>query len=182
MGDSKQEQNNKEFASGYARGRSGDGLRDTLNDCEDHDSQEYKGYVAGMEDRWKYGYKPQEECNTGESKSDDGGSSCFLTTACVQAQGLGDNCSILNELRVFRDTYVATLPSGASMLREYYSTAPMIVSAVNRSANRHREWQRIFTEISSIVDLIRRSRYDDAVTAYGQLFERLQSSYGRVDC
>lgn len=57
---------------------------------------------------------------------------CFLTTACTAARGLPDNCMELQTLRAFRDSYMKTQASdGSSMIREYYKTAPAIVSAIN---------------------------------------------------
>jgi len=62
--------------------------------------------------------------------SNDG--ACFLTTACTAARGLPDDCMELQTLRAFRDGYMKTQASdGAAMIREYYQTAPAVVSAIN---------------------------------------------------
>jgi hypothetical protein len=59
-------------------------------------------------------------------------SGCFLTTACTAARGLPDDCMELQTLRSFRDGYMKTQASdGAAMIREYYQTAPAVVSAIN---------------------------------------------------
>jgi hypothetical protein len=59
-------------------------------------------------------------------------SGCFLTTACTAARGLPDDCMELQTLRAFRDNYMKTQASdGPAMIREYYATAPQIVSVIN---------------------------------------------------
>lgn len=56
---------------------------------------------------------------------------CLLTTACVRARGLGDDCIELQTLRTFRDEYVKGLPGGQEAIREYYEIAPAIVRAID---------------------------------------------------
>ena len=52
---------------------------------------------------------------------------CFLTTACVEAENLSDDCYELNTLRNFRDSYVRGLPEGDAIISEYYDIAPKII-------------------------------------------------------
>ena len=73
---------------------------------------------------------------------------CFLTTACVQFGGLSDNCHELMVLRGFRDRYVSHLPGGASLMSEYYATAPTIVQAIDRAPNRSELLSDMLTEDS----------------------------------
>ncbi len=47
----------------------------------------------------------------------------FLTTACLQAAGLPDNCKELQTLRRFRDEYVSRLPNGSAILSHYLNVA-----------------------------------------------------------
>lgn len=60
---------------------------------------------------------------------------CFLTTACVQARGLPDNCHELTTLRAFRDGYLRDLPQGTGLIREYYAAAPGIVQRLKAEVN-----------------------------------------------
>jgi hypothetical protein len=54
-------------------------------------------------------------------------SSCFITTACVAARGLPDDCFELQTLRRFRDTYVRAQPDGEALIAQYYALAPAIL-------------------------------------------------------
>ena len=172
---SKEEENNEEYASGYGRGRSGDCVRDAFNTVwEDKDSQEYKGYCDGERDRGRYGWKSADDCGTGETKSDSG---CFITTACMRACNLPDDCQVLTDLRAFRDTYVRSRMDGGSLLDEYYAVAPAIVAAVNQSDGCETEWRRIFNEIGDAVSHIRANDLPGALSSYRRLFERLKAAY-----
>ncbi len=79
MSDSKQDENNKEYAEAYARGRSGDFVRDFAHQAgSDKNSIEYKAYEAGAQDRSSKGFKSADECGSGESS--DSGSSRVICT------------------------------------------------------------------------------------------------------
>ena len=103
------------------------------------------------------------------------GSSCFLTTACVEYAGLPDDCHELTTLRQFRDRYIANLPDGASLISEYYTTAPAIVSAVHAEPRRESILAGMLAEIQSIVSEIEESRNDSALKRYRNMFNRLKT-------
>lgn len=64
------------------------------------------------------------------SSSSDG---CYLTSACVEAMGLADDCEELTTLRTFRDGWLALQPCGKCEIAEYYATAPQIVNRIHQS-------------------------------------------------
>lgn len=80
---------------------------------------------------WGYHY---EECPRYKSGSSSSGS-CFLTSACVEAKGLPDDCHELTVLRNFRDGYLSSLPTGKEEIAEYYLVAPAIVEAIKQRDN-----------------------------------------------
>ena len=51
---------------------------------------------------------------------------CFLTKL-AHYKGFSDNCYELQQLRIFRDSYVVNLPNSKNILKKYYSEAPVIV-------------------------------------------------------
>lgn len=59
------------------------------------------------------------------------GLGCYITSACVRAQGLPDDCFELEALRALRDEYVAALPAGERILAEYYEKAPKVCQAID---------------------------------------------------
>ena len=55
------------------------------------------------------------------------GGGCYITTACVHAKGLSDNCYELQILRMYRDTWLINQKEGKALIGEYYRIAPIII-------------------------------------------------------
>jgi hypothetical protein len=53
---------------------------------------------------------------------------CFITTACCEVLGLGDDCFELRTLRRYRDGILAHTPGGPAAIEQYYASAPSILS------------------------------------------------------
>lgn len=169
-----QDENNKEYAENYARGRSGDFLRDSLNSLEDKDSIEYKAYKEGENDRSEHGWKSADDCGTGESE-DKG--LCFITSACMKAARLPDDCHELETLRRFREDYVAKVPGGEELIAEYRSTAPAVVRAIDQHPDGKQLYGQIYDEmVRPCVALIESGAGQAALDLYRDNFVRLRSA------
>ena len=106
---------------------------------------------------------PKSRQRTG-SGSDSG---CFLTSACVQARGLPDDCEELTVLRRYRDGYLLHRTGGEEEVREYYAIAPQIVEAVNAKENAGEIWNRVYEEmVLPCVRMIRSGAMEDAFRLY----------------
>lgn len=57
---------------------------------------------------------------------------CFITTACCEVLGLGENCFELRALRRYRDQILAKRPGGAGEIAAYYVLAPEILARIPR--------------------------------------------------
>jgi hypothetical protein len=110
-----------------------------------------------------------------QSGGDSGG--CFLTTACVEAAWLPDDCEQLQVLRRFRDTFMRFIPGGREMLATYYTEAPKIVRSIATSQYPEVEYHRMFAEIKDAVNKILRGDSDGALDAYRAMFLRLSNAY-----
>ena len=55
---------------------------------------------------------------------------CFITTACCEVLGLGDDCFELRTLRRYRDGVLAHMPEGPAAIEQYYAAAPSILSGL----------------------------------------------------
>ena len=53
---------------------------------------------------------------------------CFITTACCETLGLGDDCFELRTLRHYRDKVLVNRPGGRSDIARYYELAPLILA------------------------------------------------------
>ena len=65
--------------------------------------------------------------------SGGGGTGCFITTACVEHQGLPDDCAELQTLRKYRDVLVQEDDDFRSKVLEYYRKAPLIIQEIEKN-------------------------------------------------
>ncbi len=115
----------------------------------------------------------KEEPKKGKSK----GFKCYLTTACVQHRGLGDDCRELTVLRAFRDGYLSAQPHGPALIGEYYRHAPGLVRAISGSPNANRIWEWIYRVIQGCVRDIARGRPEQAEAAYRVMVAELLAAF-----
>ena len=80
-----------------------------------------------------------------ESSSSSGG--CYLTSACINAKNLADNCLDLAVLRDFRDNWLSKQPEGQNEIAKYYSIAPKIVDAINDRSDANDLWSGIYNNV-----------------------------------
>ena len=122
---------------------------------------------------WGYHY---EECPRFKSQQSSGG--CFLTTACVEAKGLADDCRELTVLRNYRDTYLKNRPNGSDDILEYYRIAPAIIEKIKMLPNAMEIFTKIYDELVTLcVSLIDEERYEDAYYTYKNYIKNLKKRY-----
>ena len=121
---------------------------------------------------WGYNY---EDCPRYKNR-DSGG--CFLTSACVEARGLADDCHELTVLRAFRDTYIRSLSNGEADVREYYRIAPVIVENIKSRPDAQEIFDRIYLElVLPCVEMIEAGQKSIAYSKYKSYTRELQSLY-----
>jgi len=69
--------------------------------------------------------------------------SCFMTSACCELLGLGDDCFELAALRRYRDQVLATMPGGREAIAAYYRVAPAILERMAKTG-RHSQLLPIY--------------------------------------
>ena len=123
---------------------------------------------------WGYHY---EECPRYKSEH-GGGGGCYLTSACVEAKGLSDDCHELTVLRNFRDGYMRSLPNGAADICEYYHVAPLIVEKIKLLPNAGEIFEKIYNElVEPCVALIDSNKNEEAYVSYRNYTKMLQKRY-----
>lgn len=124
-----------------------------------------------------YKVKVIRDPTAGVQEDDDMMSSCFITTACIEAKGLPDDCLELTTMRAFRDNYVKSLPRGGEILCQYYKVAPQIVAGINGRENRRQIYQTLYDQIATDVGLIRQRKNQEALSNLLSLFNELKEKY-----
>lgn len=120
------------------------------------DPENYKGNMS-------HGRKK----NPGGSKKEKADDGCFLTSACVKARGLPDDCEELTVLRRYRDSYLRNRPGGGEEIRRYYEIAPAVVKRINGREDADRIWDRVYEElVLPCVQLIRQDASEEAFRLY----------------
>jgi papain fold dermonecrotoxin of polymorphic toxin system len=104
-------------------------------------------------------------------------SKCTITTACLEARGLPDDCHELTTLRAFRDYYIQNLPQGDVLVEMYYKQSPAIVDAINRCDDALRIFHRLYRVIKRCVHLIEQEEYELAFGVYVRMVTRLKTRY-----
>lgn len=140
--------------------------------------REKEGYSSISSDdvhRYCWGYH-YEECPRYKRYGSSGG--CFLTTACVEAKGLPDDCDELQTLRSFRDTYLRSLDGGEEEIAEYYLAAPKIVESIKKRSDSAMVFDKIYNElVKPCVALIKAGDNQGAHELYKSYTLHLKQEY-----
>lgn len=124
---------------------------------------------------WGYHY---EDCPRWKEEQNRNSSGCYLTSACVEAKQLPDDCYELTTLRIFRDTYMCNIPGGAADIAEYYHIAPAIVANIKELPNAMEIFDRIYYElVMPCVKLIEEGKNTEAYEKYKAYTRSLQIQY-----
>ena len=158
----------KDLEKAYREGREhyeeeGDTFLDALGDV-------IKTVVPSSEE------EKARDAGRGDARRDS--SPCFISTACVEARGLPDNCLELQVLRNFRDTFVRGLPEGAVVIGEYYREAPLIIRGINVKRGNKGVYVGLFDRVvKRSVELISQGRHREAFENYKAIVRELGFRY-----
>lgn len=129
---------------------------------------------------WWGDWEPVRDTWGNHIREEGGGDGCFITTACLTARGLGDDCEQLETFRSFRDSYVRALPDGERIIEEYYRNAPRVVAAIEHSSDRRQTYQRLYEqEIGGVLELLCEGHEREAFERCMAAYERLKEGYLR---
>ena len=102
---------------------------------------------------------------------------CFITTACVEARGLADDCDELTTLRTFRDNYMCALPDGNALILEYYDIAPQIVASIKAQPEAATILSDLYERIIESVRLVKAGENEAALRTYATVVLDLKGKY-----
>lgn len=122
---------------------------------------------------WGYHY---EECPRYKNNGSSGG--CYLTSACVEAKGMADDCEQLQNLRTFRDVYLRGTEGGAQEIAEYYLIAPKIVENIKKRKDSTAIFEKVYEElIEPCVSFIKQGNNEQAHKLYKEYTLQLKQEY-----
>lgn len=115
------------------------------------------------------------------SSSGNSGSFCFITTVVCEYLGKSDDCTELNTLRNYRDTWLKKQSDGPMLIAEYYNNAPIIVSKMKTSE--HFEWYCRYlwnVYIQPCLRFIEQGELEHCKKRYIEMFRYLQSEFSEA--
>lgn len=111
-------------------------------------------------------------------KGDSSSGGCFLTSACVEAKGLADDCRELTVLRDFRDNWLRAQPIGEMEVAEYYRIAPPIVEKIKARDDAVSVFESIYNElVLPCVAFIDNGKNEEAYALYKKLTQSFATQY-----
>lgn len=114
---------------------------------------------------WTSGGSGSSNSSDSSDSSDSGG--CYLTTACVVAKKLPDDCEELSILRWFRDNYLRNQVNGEADIKHYYEVAPKIVGKIEKTSNAKERFERLYQDlVLPCVAYIKSGKYEEAYKLY----------------
>jgi hypothetical protein len=144
-----------------------------LQSTADHVDNQTKWFRSDFKHDLRYPAWTDEHPLYDEHPSDD----CFITTACVEANGLSDNCSELNTLRAFRDGFMLGHSEGEKLIAEYYVIAPQILKRIREQPDAQAILVALYRPIQDCVLLINAGENEAALWHYVTMVENLKDTY-----
>lgn len=124
---------------------------------------------------WGYHYR---DCPRYIAKNGGSSDGCFLTSACVEAKGLPDDCYELVTLRKFRDEYLAKQECGKCEIAHYYHVAPAIVERIKERENTTSIFEKIYSDlVAPCIKMIEDSNFTGAHELYRNYVLMLEKQY-----
>ncbi len=103
---------------------------------------------------------------------------CFITTAVCRQEGKPDDCEELTAFRGFRDGWLRTCPDGDALIREYYETAPAIVTMISVCENADTAYGEIRERwLEGCYRDLQHGRMEDCKARYTDMVRTLQKKY-----
>ncbi len=103
---------------------------------------------------------------------------CYITTAVCRTFGKPDDCYELTLLRNYRDSYLAELPDGPEMIREYYDVAPSVVKHISQRENSDEIYRSIWEDyLSPCIRMIESGQKEACRERYEEMVRTLRGEY-----
>jgi len=103
---------------------------------------------------------------------------CFITTAVCSQEGKPDDCEELTAFRRFRDGWLRECPDGDALIREYYETAPAIVTMISVCENAETAYGEIRERwLDGCYCDLRSGRMEACKARYTDMVRTLQKKY-----
>jgi len=102
---------------------------------------------------------------------------CYITTACTEFMGLGDDCEELTVLRYFRDNYLLQKQNGPALIELYYKYSPAITDEINKRKDKDEILKKLYGIIKQCVVAIKLNDNEFAFNTYCKMVMELKAQF-----
>jgi hypothetical protein len=121
-----------------------------------------EGRISKSGDVYEKGFFGGDKEKVGEKKDN-----CLLSSACVAARGLPDDCDELTTLRKFRRDHLEGTPRGNNILQEYQTISGQILRWIEGRDDRQISYNDLYHRlVRGTVDLLRLEQIEAAINHY----------------
>ena len=153
---------------------------------DDTDAKDFSIIKQCFQNAYKYG-SPEiknvtqallKQIQETEQQQTNNSGSCYITTAVCGSFGQPDDCYELSMFREFRDSWLRQQEDGEDIISEYYATAPLIVSAIDRLSEAKEIYRSIWDKyLSSCLAHIENHEYAQCKVLYMRMVRELQARF-----
>jgi hypothetical protein len=119
---------------------------------------------------------PRCGCIVGEASS---GNACVISTACVKAKNLPDDCDELQTLRFWRDKLTKTDNELQFLRDDYYINAPKIIKRIDASADGGKIYSELYDSlVLPTVAMLKDNEPAAATDYYKKYYLSLKKKFG----
>lgn len=133
---------------------------------------EYYGYYYWADDSCSYHYKDRDTYVP---------SACYITTIICDVLEFEDDCSVLTNLRKFRDNVMQKDPKYLKLLLEYDVIGPKIADSIRDEYKKTQDkemWIQFYNfYLAPTSNLIADNKYEDAITRYMEMISSLKEYF-----
>ncbi len=129
-----------------------------------------KGRISSTGDVYEKGWLGGDKEKVGEKEG------CLLSSACVAARGLPDDCAELAILRDFRRYHLEGTPRGNTILQEYEAIGCQILRWIEGHPDRQVLYHDLYRRlVRGTIDLIRAEKIETAINYYQSIVREYQT-------
>ena len=131
---------------------------------------EEQGRISSTGKVYEKGWFGSDKEEVGKEKG------CLLSSACVAARGLPDDCSELTTLRNFRKDHLEETPQGNLILQEYQDIGGKILHWIEGQAERVVLYDDLYQRlVKGTVNLIQSEQFEAAIDYYRSIVREYQA-------
>lgn len=146
----------------------------------DFQGDDYKGYCSW----YKCYYYPGDSCSH-QNPREQGSSGCYITTIICDVLGFEDDCSVLNNLRSFRDNVMQKNCRYFKLLLEYDVIGPKISQLIKEEYDKTQDkeiWIQFYNfYLVPTSNYVNENKNEDAITRYMEMISSLKEYFSLED-